>query len=60
VQRDNIGIGGSWSEFVDYVIASIKSEDLKLVMEGHSNSGGNYFSLLLFPFFSLYQWFIRN
>ncbi|KAE7998360.1 hypothetical protein FH972_002913 [Carpinus fangiana] len=38
--RDNIGIGGSWSEFVDYVIASIKSEELKLVVEGHSNSDG--------------------
>ena len=54
MQRDNIGIGGSWSEFVDYVIASIKSEDLKLVMEGHSSSGGNYISLLLSPFFSVY------
>jgi len=37
-------IGGSWPEFVDYVIASIKSEELKLVMEGHSNSDGNYYS----------------
>ncbi|XP_042976257.1 uncharacterized protein LOC122307430 isoform X2 [Carya illinoinensis] len=36
--RDIIGIGGSWSEFVDYFIASIKSEELKLVMEGDSNS----------------------
>ncbi|GMY12506.1 U2 small nuclear ribonucleoprotein auxiliary factor-like protein [Fagus crenata] len=45
--RDNIGIGGSWSEFVDYVIASIKSEDLKLVMEGHSNSGGAAYAKLV-------------
>ncbi|XP_073154702.1 uncharacterized protein [Henckelia pumila] len=38
--RDAIGIGGSWSEFVDYVTASLKSEDVKLVMEGSSESGG--------------------
>lgn len=42
MQRDIIGIGGSWSEFVDYFIASIKSEEIKLVMEGDSNSEGNY------------------
>ncbi|GAV67335.1 hypothetical protein CFOL_v3_10841 [Cephalotus follicularis] len=36
--RDNIGIGGSWSEFIDYIVASFKSEDVKLVLEGHSNS----------------------
>ncbi|CAI9108757.1 OLC1v1008438C1 [Oldenlandia corymbosa var. corymbosa] len=38
--RDSIGIGGSWSDFVEYVIASLKSEDVKLVMEGESKSGG--------------------
>ncbi|XP_048128696.1 uncharacterized protein LOC115750515 isoform X4 [Rhodamnia argentea] len=37
--RDNIGIGGSWSEFIDYFVASIKSEDVKLVMHGQSDSG---------------------
>ncbi|KAK3033269.1 hypothetical protein RJ639_034343, partial [Escallonia herrerae] len=37
LQRDSIGIRGSWSEFLDYVIASMKSEDLKLVLEGQSN-----------------------
>lgn len=42
MQRDNIGIGGSWTEFLDYVIASIKSEDTKLVMEGHPDSDGNH------------------
>lgn len=45
--RDNIGIGGSWSEFVDYVIASIKSEELKLVMEGPSSSGGAAYAKLV-------------
>lgn len=37
--RDGIGIGGSWSDFVEYFIASIKSEDIKLVMDGQSVSG---------------------
>ncbi|KAK3029661.1 hypothetical protein RJ639_038942 [Escallonia herrerae] len=41
--RDSIGIRGSWSEFLDYVIASMKSEDLKLVLEGQSNSHGDKF-----------------
>lgn len=36
--RDNIGIGGSWSEFVDYLVTSIKSGDVKLVLEGQSKS----------------------
>ncbi|KAL2498576.1 hypothetical protein Adt_24126 [Abeliophyllum distichum] len=38
--KDNIGIGGNWSEFVDYITASIKSEDVKLIVEGQSKSGG--------------------
>lgn len=38
--RDSIGIGGSWSEFIDYFVASIKSEDVKLVLHGQSDSGG--------------------
>ncbi|XP_070011709.1 uncharacterized protein [Nicotiana sylvestris] len=38
--RDRTGIGGSWSDFVDYLIASVKSEDVKLVMDGHSKLGG--------------------
>ncbi|KAG7982878.1 hypothetical protein I3843_04G075200 [Carya illinoinensis] len=45
--RDIIGIGGSWSEFVDYFIASIKSEELKLVMEGDSNSEGAAYAKLV-------------
>ncbi|KAH7566104.1 hypothetical protein JRO89_XS08G0086900 [Xanthoceras sorbifolium] len=36
--RDDIGIGGSWSEFIEYLTASIKSEDVKLVFESNSNS----------------------
>nr|KYP67864.1 hypothetical protein KK1_024219 [Cajanus cajan] len=39
--RDIVGIGGSWSEFADYFITSLKSQDLKLVLEADSNSDGN-------------------
>ncbi|OMO56106.1 hypothetical protein COLO4_35773 [Corchorus olitorius] len=35
---DSVGIGGSWSEFIDYLVASIKSEDVKLVLEALPNS----------------------
>ncbi|TKY60441.1 hypothetical protein E2542_SST17540 [Spatholobus suberectus] len=38
--RDIVGIGGSWSEFADYFITSLKSQDLKLVLEADSNSDG--------------------
>ncbi|OIW17819.1 hypothetical protein TanjilG_02447 [Lupinus angustifolius] len=38
--RDIIGLGGSWSEFADYFIDSLKSENLKLVLEANSNSDG--------------------
>ncbi|KAG8481475.1 hypothetical protein CXB51_026209 [Gossypium anomalum] len=31
--RDSVGIGGSWSEFIHYLVASIKSEDVKLLLE---------------------------
>ncbi|XVF58806.1 hypothetical protein PTKIN_Ptkin07bG0095800 [Pterospermum kingtungense] len=36
--RDSVGIGGSWSDFIHYVIASIKSEDVKLLLEALPNS----------------------
>ncbi|CAL5323967.1 unnamed protein product [Camellia sinensis] len=32
--RDMIGIGGSWCEFMDYLVASIKSDDVKLILDG--------------------------
>ena len=48
-QRDMIGIGGSWSEFIDYVIVSIKSDDVKLILEGQSKLEGIlYFMLIIF------------
>ncbi|VFQ63537.1 unnamed protein product [Cuscuta campestris] len=34
--RDITGIGGSLSDFVDYVLASFNSEDVKLVLDGDS------------------------
>ncbi|XP_034690879.1 uncharacterized protein LOC117918379 isoform X2 [Vitis riparia] len=45
--RDTVGIGGSWSEFVDYVIASIKSEDVKLVLEENAKSDGAAYAKLV-------------
>ncbi|KAH1251235.1 hypothetical protein GmHk_05G014187 [Glycine max] len=38
--RDIVGIGGSWSDFADYFLTSLKSQDLKLVLEPDSNSDG--------------------
>lgn len=35
--RDNIGIGGSWSDFVHYLMASIKSQDVKILVETHGS-----------------------
>lgn len=52
IQRDEIGIGGSWSEFIDYVVASIKSEDVKLILEGHSNADGILSESFFFSVFS--------
>ncbi|XP_021899935.1 uncharacterized protein LOC110816176 isoform X2 [Carica papaya] len=45
--RDAIGIGGSWSEFVDYMVASIESEEVKLVIEGNLDSNGATFAKLV-------------
>lgn len=42
-QRDTTGIGGSWSEFLAYVAASIQSEETKLGFEGKSEVDGEYF-----------------
>ncbi|KAK7358812.1 hypothetical protein VNO77_00751 [Canavalia gladiata] len=39
--RDIVGIGGSWSEFADYFVMSLESEDLKLVLEANSKSDGS-------------------
>ncbi|KAL6498073.1 hypothetical protein OROGR_028470 [Orobanche gracilis] len=44
--RDDIGIGGSWSDFVDYVTTSLKSGDVKLIMEGSRSGGANYAKLV--------------
>ncbi|GMP26406.1 hypothetical protein CsSME_00002852 [Camellia sinensis var. sinensis] len=39
--RDMIGIGGSWCEFMDYLVASIKSDDVKLILDGQPRADGN-------------------
>ncbi|XP_059624473.1 uncharacterized protein LOC132267337 [Cornus florida] len=44
--RDNIGIGGSWSDFLAYVIDSLKSGEVKLVLEGDSKSDGAAYAKL--------------
>ncbi|KAL8265604.1 hypothetical protein R6Q59_002948 [Mikania micrantha] len=38
--RDETGVGGSWSDFLEYLINSIKFGDVKLVLEGQSTSSG--------------------
>ncbi|CAN6983285.1 unnamed protein product [Brassica oleracea var. botrytis] len=38
--RDTVGIGGTWSEFLDYTVASLKSENVKLLLGDHSISKG--------------------
>ncbi|KAG9132921.1 hypothetical protein Leryth_022690 [Lithospermum erythrorhizon] len=38
--REIVGVGGPWCDFVDYMKDSFTSEDLKLVLEGQSKSGG--------------------
>ncbi|XP_010911452.1 uncharacterized protein [Elaeis guineensis] len=37
--RDDIGIGGTWSEFVDYLLSSLSAGDVKLIMSGQPTSG---------------------
>ncbi|KAL4590480.1 hypothetical protein LXL04_003410 [Taraxacum kok-saghyz] len=39
--RDDTGIGGSWSEFLEYLVNSIKFGDVKLILEGKSKSDGH-------------------
>ncbi|KAK1439532.1 hypothetical protein QVD17_05352 [Tagetes erecta] len=38
--RDEIGVGGSWSDFLEYLVNSIKFGDVKLVLQGQSESTG--------------------
>ncbi|RZR87996.1 hypothetical protein BHM03_00015479 [Ensete ventricosum] len=39
MQRDDIGVGGSWSQFVDYLKSSLSSRDVKLILGGLQNVG---------------------
>ncbi|KAJ8433518.1 hypothetical protein Cgig2_006665 [Carnegiea gigantea] len=45
--RDSTGIGGSWLDFMNYVISSLRSKDVKLVLEWRSNSNGAKFAKLV-------------
>lgn len=38
--RDMIGIGGSWFDFINYVVASLNSDDVKLILEGKPSREG--------------------
>ncbi|KAI4369273.1 hypothetical protein MLD38_017733 [Melastoma candidum] len=38
--KDSIGFGGTWSDFMDYFLASIQSNDVKLILDGQSDSRG--------------------
>lgn len=45
--RDMIGIGGSWCEFMDYLVASIKSDDVKLILDGQPRADGAAYAKLV-------------
>ncbi|CAN6821713.1 unnamed protein product [Brassica oleracea] len=45
--RDTVGIGGTWSEFLDYTVASLKSENVKLLLGDHSISKARTFFQLI-------------
>ncbi|XP_074374241.1 uncharacterized protein LOC141714632 [Apium graveolens] len=45
--RDDIGIGGPWSEFLEYVSTSINSRDTKIVFEGQSIADGPAYAKLV-------------
>lgn len=38
--RDVIGIGGSWTDFINYFAASLKSDEVKLILEGKPSRDG--------------------
>ncbi|XP_047330472.1 uncharacterized protein LOC124934048 [Impatiens glandulifera] len=44
--RDMTGIGGSWSEFMDYIVACLKSNGVKLVLEGQPSQNAAYAKLI--------------
>uniref|UniRef100_A0A7N0TT30 Uncharacterized protein n=1 Tax=Kalanchoe fedtschenkoi TaxID=63787 RepID=A0A7N0TT30_KALFE len=39
--RENTGIVGSWPEFLDYLASSLKSEDVKLILDRRRKSDGS-------------------
>ncbi|KAI7741307.1 hypothetical protein M8C21_012907 [Ambrosia artemisiifolia] len=38
--RDETGVGGSWSDFLEYLVNSLNFGDVKLVFDGQSKSAG--------------------
>ena len=47
VQRDEIGIGGAMSEFVDYIITSLKFGDVRLRLEEQSVDDGTLLRIMI-------------
>ncbi|KAJ4967075.1 hypothetical protein NE237_018924 [Protea cynaroides] len=39
--KDDVGIGGNWSDFMDYLRASMISDKVKLILDGPMNPIGN-------------------
>lgn len=40
MQKDDVGVGGSWLDFLNYLVSSVSSSNVKLVLEGPANSDG--------------------
>ncbi|CAN6476002.1 unnamed protein product [Victoria cruziana] len=44
--KDDVGVGGSWLDFLNYLVSSVSSSNVKLVLEGPANSDGARFAKL--------------
>ncbi|KAF5190811.1 U2 small nuclear ribonucleoprotein auxiliary factor-like protein [Thalictrum thalictroides] len=48
--KDDIGLGGSWDEFIDYLMKSINSDNVKIVLDGSTVSASDLWTpALLMP-----------
>jgi hypothetical protein len=54
-KRDDIGIGGSWSDFLDYLKSSLSSGEVKLLFAADQlrKSPGMPPTCSIFPYYSL-------
>ncbi|XP_031501368.1 uncharacterized protein LOC116264981 isoform X2 [Nymphaea colorata] len=44
--KDDVGVGGSWLDFLNYLVSSISSSNVKLMLEGPAKSDGARFAKL--------------